>query len=294
MRTARTAIIASQPRLTSPFPSAAGELAIRNTVSTCDCLEVSLDQTKLQPGQGTHLKLKIHTRTRRGRVIEKIGIRSNDPSGPKTLTVGFEVQEDLAAVPDRLYMGFAKPGQAVRKYVRIVAHADVQTKVLYAISSTNGLVGRVIETAVSKGRPAKLEVEFTAPSQPGTYRGSLTITTAHAGKPNIHLPVVLCVTRAVTVTPDRLDFGRFAHGNTPSTTIMVKTAPGTKLQAVTTKSKLVDVELGPADTEGAVPVKVSARKDTPPGPFSGELQLRLAGQEEAALPVPFEGQVVCR
>ena len=132
------------------------------------------------------------------------------------------------------------------------------------------------------------------PAQPGTHRGSLTITTAHAGKPSIRLSVVLCVTQAVTVTPDRLDFGRFSYGQTPSRTLTVKAAPGTKLQAATAKPNVLDIELGAAEAQGAVSVKVTVKTDAPPGPFSGELRLQLAGREEAALAVPFEGEVVYR
>ncbi|MDY7011840.1 MAG: DUF1573 domain-containing protein, partial [Planctomycetota bacterium] len=269
------------------------DLVIRKTILACKCGKVSFDRKRLKPGESARMTVKILTRDYWGEVSEKIGIISNDPTGPKLLTIRFEVLRDLVAVPDRLHLGFAAPGQAMRKQVKVVANTDVDTKALYAISNNpEALVGRVIKPILKKDTPAVLEVEFKAPSKPGTYRNSLSITTGHSAQSTVRLPVTLCVSRTISVKPDRLDFGRLVKGENVKRSLNVKAGAGTELKSVVARPEVLDVKVGPADTEGSIAVDLTVIKEVRYGKLAGEIRLEFIGEEQSTLTVPFAGYII--
>jgi len=83
------------------------------------------------------MTVNIRTLKRRGETTDKVAAISNDPAGPKLLTVRFEVADELAAVPSRLHLGLARPGETVRRRVKLVANVQADTKQQSAFQSTN-------------------------------------------------------------------------------------------------------------------------------------------------------------
>ena len=133
---------------------------------------------------------------------------------------------------------------------------------------------------------------FKAPSKPGTCGNTLTITTGHPAVPTLHLPVMLCVSQAVTVSPDRLDFGRVARAAGVSRALKLKLEPGTDLKAVTAQPKIpkiLEVTTRPADA--VVHVDVRLKEDAPYGPLTGRIALQIAGREQCTLTIPFAGYI---
>ena len=237
------------------------------------------------------MTVNIRTLKRRGETSDEVAAISNDPAGPKLLTVRFEVADELAVVPSRLHLGVARPGETVRRRVKLVANVQADTKALYAISTSEALLGRVLEPTLTKASPAVLEVVFTAPAKPGTHRGRLTITTGYSARPRVSLPVVLCVSDSVTITPGRLDFGRVARGQTVSRTLKIHTGPDTKLRSAAVRPDVLELDLGLPDDQGASPARLTLKKDAPYGPLAGELRLEFIGPEEYMATVPFTGYV---
>ena len=203
----------------------------------------------------------------------------------------FEVADELAAVPSRLHLGLARPGQTVRRRVKLVANVQADTKALYAISTSEALLGRVLEPTLTKARPAVLEVVFTAPAKPGTHRERLTITTGHSPRPRVSLPVVLCVSDSVTITPDRLDFGRLTRGQTVSRTLKIDTGPTTKLKSAAARPEVLKIDLGLPDDQRAIPARLTLKKDAPYGPLAGEVRLEFTSPEDYTFAVPFTAYV---
>lgn len=206
-----------------------------------------------------------------------------DPSDARRGTIG---------TPAKLYLGIVKHGQTAKKPVQVVANKESAFKVVYAVSDVDGLVGQVVEPDASKGAPGALEVEFRAPSKPGTYRGTLSITTVPAGSSTLSLPVVVCVSDGVAVFPEAVAFGSIPKGQAVEKTIEVKCSSGSQLKAVTAKPDALAVSIGSPDGSGAIPITLAVKKETQPGPFAGELQLEFTGQEKANLVVPFAGEVL--
>ena len=130
-----------------------------------------------------------------------------------------------------------------------------------------------------------------APARPGTYRHSLSITTGLDARPTIRLPVVLSVCNAATVSPERLDFGRFARGQPVTRTIRLTLSKGVQLNVAAAHPEVLDIKIAPGETQGAARVHLTAKKDVPYGPLRGELRLELGGKQECTLAVPFAGYV---
>ena len=267
------------------------ELVIEGARSACECFKATFDRKRIAPGQSAAMTVNIRTLKRRGETSDEVAAISNDPAGPKLLTVRFEVADELAAVPSRLHLGLARPGQTVRRRVKLVANVQADTKVLYAISTSEALLGRVLEPTLTKARPAVLEVVFTAPAKLGTHRERLTITTGHSPRPRASLPVVLCVSDAVTITPDRLDFGRVTRGQTVSRTLKIETGPETRLRSAAVRPDVLELDLSLPDDQGASPARLTLKKDAPYGPLAGELRLEFIGPEDYTLTVPFTAYV---
>ena len=203
----------------------------------------------------------------------------------------FEVADELAAVPSRLHLGLARPGQIVRRRVKLVARVQADTKALYAISTSEALLGRVLEPTLTKARPAVVEVVFTAPAKPGTHRGRLTVTTGYSPRPRVSLPVTLCVSDSATITPDRLDFGRATRGQTVSRTLKIDTGAVTKLRSAAARPEVLKIDLGLSDGHGATAARLTLKKGAPYGPLAGELRLEFTGPQDYMLTVPFTGYV---
>ena len=149
----------------------------------------------------------------------------------------------------------------------------------------------MLQPALTKAKPAVLEVVFTAPAAPGTYRERLTITTGHSARPRVSLPVVLCVSDAVTITPDRLDFGRVPRGQAVSRTLKITTGPEAKLKSASARPDVLKIDLGALDEKGAIPVRVTTKPDAPYGPLAGEVRLEFTGPQDCTLTVPFTAYV---
>lgn len=267
------------------------ELLIERTQTACTCFQASFDRMRLGPGESGQMKVNFDTLQHRGEVREMIGIVSNDPAGVKTLSMRFEVPYDIAASPDQVHLGIVRPGQEVRRRIQVVANADVQTKVLYALSDSEALVGKVISPALSRQEAAVVEVVMTAPAGAGTYGHALVITTAYQKQPTVRLPVVVSVSESASVSLGSVDFGRFARGDAVVRQISLRAGPGTRLQFAAAQPEVLDVKVGPADAEGTVKLELAPLREAPYGPLNGELHLEIEGKESCTLSVPFAGYV---
>jgi hypothetical protein len=93
------------------------ELAIREAKIACTCFRASFDQKKIEPGGSAGMRVTFLSLGHRGEVSELIGIVWSDPEGVKVLTLRFEMPQELAAVPDRLWLGVVRPGQRLNSPV---------------------------------------------------------------------------------------------------------------------------------------------------------------------------------
>jgi len=273
------------------YNAGAEELVIKKAIIACKCFEASFDRKKLGPGQSGNIKVKFLTLKHRGELSEKIGIVSNDPARVKLLTLRLEVPHELTTVPGRLHLGIVRPGQEVRRRIQVVAGEKADTKVLYAISSSESLLGRVIDPVLRKDKPAGLEVVLKAPSRPGTYRHDLTITTAYEKQPTVRLPVTVCVSESASASPDRADFGRLVRGRPVRREIELRLGPGIHLEATTVRPNVVDVKVSPSNAEGAVRLLLTPSGKIPYGPLRAEVHLKVRGKEAYTLALPVSGYV---
>ena len=115
--------------------------------------------------------------------------------------------------------------------------------------------------------------------------------TGHNPTPSLRLYLLVNASDTVAVSPDRLDFGRFARGQAVSRTAKVLIASGSSLKGASTTLQAVEAQIGPPDDQGNVPVTLTVGPDVPFGPMSGELRLQIHGQEGYMLTVPFSGFV---
>ena len=270
------------------------ELIVRNVTSSCQCIAASVDGKNLPPGGKALLTIRVEPSNQTGRAVDKVGILSNDTAGPRILTVSYNVSPDIIVTPSKVYLGIVKPGQLVHKTVRVSPHKDSTCKVLYAMSNLDGLVGRVTKPEAAKDAPAAMEVEFKAPSKPGTYRGSLAITTVGPESITLTLPVVACVSDSVTITPAAVDFGAIQKGQPAEEVLEVKCRSGTRLQAATTRTDTATVTIGSGDASHPIPVRLAIKPDAPLGPFAAEIRIEFAGADQFELVVPFAGEMLAR
>jgi len=266
-------------------------LIIRKVETGCNCVMAAVEPEGIEPGGSAALNLKVRTLKHRGLYRAEIAIASNDPGGVRRLTLCFDVPDALAPEPGQLCFGVVRPGQHLRRTLKVVANRNVTSKVLYAIADNGSLVGRVIQPEVGPGKAAELEVAMTAPARPGTYRYALNVNTASQDVPAVRVPVVVSVSDAATVEPEVVDFGRMARGSQPTRELRVSVQPGTRLESVSARPAVLDVDRpsGPLDGGGSIVLKPNG--GIPFGPVRGELALKLAGDETSVLTIPFRAYV---
>lgn len=266
-------------------------LTIRKVETGCKCVVAAVDRRDIGPGQGAKLNLKVRTLKHRGPYTAKIAIASSDPADNKVLTLYFEVPHRLAAEPAEVCFGVVRPGQQLRRKVRVTANGKVTSKVLYAIGDTESLIGLITRPGVNRDAAAELDAVMTAPTKPGTYRHSLNIATALKERPTLRVPVLLSVSNSATVEPPMIDFGRFVRGSNAERTIDVALRPGTHLVSATAKRAVLDVRPSQPSGDGRVPITLKPNDSVPFGPVRGEVRLRLAGDETSVLSVRFRAYV---
>ena len=305
-------------------------LIIRKVETGCNCVLAAVEPEAIDPGGSATLSLKVRTLKHPGVYRADIAIASNDPGGVRRLTLCFDVPDALAAEPGQLCFGVVRPGQQLTRKLKVVANRsavssssilsstlrpqtdegrpqtegrsnrsavssrsnrDVTSKVLYAIADSGSLVGRVIQPEVRPGAAAELEVAMTAPARPGTYRYALNVNTASKDAPAVRVPVVVSVSDAATVELDAVDFGRMARGSQPARELRVTVRPGTRLESVSARPAVLDVDTpsGPLDGGGSIVLRPNG--GIPFGPVRGELALSLAGNETSVLTIPFRAYV---
>lgn len=269
--------------------SGGGELALHKLEIACRCFQGSLGKTRLAPGESTQMTIKVLTLKHRGELNDKIGILSNDPAGIGVLAVRFYVPEDVRPEPERLYLGILEPGQEARKEVEIAGDPNVDTKILYAISSGHFVTARPIQSSLSPGRRAILEVVAKAPLQPGTYSCDVSITTGAANLASTVLPVIFSVSQSASVTPAQVDFGRIPHGALAVREVLVKVGKDTTVKDVSVRPDVLESKTVPADDQGTVRLQVMPKRNAPYGNLRGEIRLMLEGAEKSELVVPFTG-----
>ena len=54
---------------------------------------------------------------------------------------------------------------------------------------------------------------------------------------------------------------------------------------------MLKIDLGVSDDQGAIPARLTLKKDAPYGPLAGELRLEFIGPEDYTLTVPFTAYV---
>ena len=126
--------------------------------------------------------------------------------------------------------------------------------------------------------------------------------------------MTLCVSDSVTITPDRLHFGRATRGqavsgktgtgsseaqrrractrfSAVSRTLTITTGPDTRLKSAAARPEVLKIDLGVSDDQGAIPARLTLKPDVPYGPLAGEVRLEFIGQENYMLTVPFTAYV---
>ena len=54
---------------------------------------------------------------------------------------------------------------------------------------------------------------------------------------------------------------------------------------------MLKIDLAPPDDQGAIPARLTLKKDAPYGPLAGEVRLEFIGPEDYTLTAPFTGYV---
>ena len=106
------------------------------------------------------------------------------------------------------------------------------------------------------------------------------------------LPVILCVSENVLISPEQVDFGRFTKGESVKKSLKVKTLAGTRIKTIFANPKVLDITVGSADDEGFVNVSLSVGKEVDYGRLEGEIRLEFEGDKKGTLTLPFSGYVV--
>ena len=71
----------------------------------------------------------------------------------------------------------------------------------------------------------------------------------------------------------------------------VPAAPSAKLRPAAARPAVLKIDLGVSDDQGAIPVRLTLKKDAPYGPLPGEVRLQFTGRQDYTLTVPFTAYV---
>ena len=76
-----------------------------------------------------------------------------------------------------------------------------------------------------------------------------------------------------------------------SRTLKIEPGPEAKLKSAAARPEVLKIDLGVSDDQGAIPARLTLKKDAPYGPLAGEVRLEFTSPEDYTFAVPFTAYV---
>lgn len=270
------------------------ELVVRpQEKGCCGAPQVTISRQSLPPGESAEVTVAF-TITYSGSVMKSAELLTTDPTQPVVfLTVHGQVPHDLRTYPDRLYLSGDK-GAVGARTVTISGPAEMD---LTEVKTERGLFDLDLsEPTVSEDEKKTwtLQLTFKPDSFVGEIADQLSITTTHAERPLITIPIAGRIRGDLSVAPPSVFLGFVAPGAQVQQTVTIASRSFTRFAvraAVSADPKITVGEPSEADGVWRIPVSVDTSE---PGVIDGKITVTTDVPGEETLEIPVYAHIIAQ
>jgi hypothetical protein len=270
------------------------ELVVRpQEKGCCGAPEVTISRQSLPPGESAEVTVAF-TIGYSGSVMKSAELLTTDPTQPVVfLTVHGQVPHDLRAYPDRIYLSGDK-GAVGGRTVTISGPAEMD---LTEVKTERGLFDLDLsEPSVSEDgkKTWTLQLTFRPESFVGEIADQLSITTTHAERPLITIPIAGRIRGDLSVGPPSVFLGFVTPGAQAQQTVTIASRSFTRFAvraAVSADPKIAVGEPSEADGVWRIPVSVATSES---GVIDGRITVTTDVPGEETLEIPVYAHIIAQ
>ncbi len=165
-----------------------GQLKLLGTRSSCPCVMPHLSGTDIAPGQEGKLTLRLNTSRQKGKLLQTVTLKTNDP---KHQSISFRIHgevEVLAAFePDLLSFGKVLKSSTKSTTIKIIGKKSQEMKPGQALSSNPD---HITAELARQGQEWTMKVTIKTPEKEGRLAGIIRLQTGLDNPKEIKLRVI--------------------------------------------------------------------------------------------------------
>lgn len=299
-----------------------GALVIRSARGSCGCTVPTLAKNTFAPGESGTIEVFFNPHNRRGPQNQTVTVQTNDPKNPVVrLGVHAFVQPRTMVNPRSLSYGFVTKGSGPTMDIKVAGIEDDfdVTKAWVELTPLPDTMKDMIPTwepekvfhvemgdrseRVIDGRTyyeRVVHVTMAKDAPLGLLR-NVRLIIEHNDKPTkrFEIPVLATQLGDVTMTPQRLSFGRVVPGAAFEKEVIVRSSTNTpfkisNIEHLTTSGQGIDYELVPIESSNGSAYKLFLRSSglDRQGAIRGQLRLHTDVKGEEIITYNYVGAVM--
>jgi hypothetical protein len=263
---------------------------------SCGCTSASVSKNTVAPGETAAVIAHMDTRRFQYAGVTKAVTVYVPFIGPTQEEVSLKVQaicrDDLMMSPDTLAFGNVNKGKGAKVSTKVTFTSDPNWEVKEC-KSTGGYVGVQNKLVSRSGSTVTYEVTAILDKDcpAGNWTADINLKTNNPAVANLRIPVTVNVTAPVAASPEAVQFGNLALGNSTQTQVTLQSGTPFKILAV----KGADDQLGvKVESNEAKPVHVITFSASPKlqGGFARNVEITTDNKEQPKVVIPVAAKVV--
>jgi hypothetical protein len=183
----------------------------------CNCLEALPYKKNISPGDSGVIDIKFETKGKsRGRSIQRVAVKTNDPINPYTfLTLEAIIQTPAKAIPDKIFLGEVNRGNTIQRIIT-VNDTGYGTLKIEKVTAPNGIYTEILPATEDSLKKRSIPIKLTvkAIGSFGTFDKKIVIHTNATKYPDIEVPISGIITSEIMAFPQKIFFGQVKYNTT--------------------------------------------------------------------------------
>jgi len=260
--------------------------------SSCGCTSAQLSKRYLQPGEETHLLVRMDSGRFRGLKTITLYVKLDRPEATEVrIWVKANSRDDIAVNPEVIDFKTVRTGEGgqAKIQVRFFGMPDAEIE---GVSAGSGYIrAKVIETGQTDLESIfSVQVDLDKQAPVGRWYSDIWLDTNHQSSAKIRIPVRMEVVSALVASPATVEFGAIESGKEMERRVVVRGASPFRLLKIEGPES-VKARFS-SDQAKTTHVVTLIAKGAALGPFFGEIRVLTDLAESPVLALPIQGRFV--
>lgn len=259
--------------------------------TSCGCTKPKVDQKPILPGESRRIQVRFHVPDKPGTVSHFVLLPTNDPKKKEVqLYLYAHAWVGVRSAPQVADLGTIQPGSTVEKVIQLSSSDRKPFRLGYIEADRPQITWRVEDPDASQTLH-RIHVAYRSKDEVGPIVGGLRVVTDREDTPSIGIPVIADVAGPFSIKPSEIRIEKNEIGKVVQRKLIVRSnVSASRIEIAEVKVKepwvLVNHQIE-ANQSGYMILGVSLRFPTGRGDDSGEMTLKLAGEQAAVQTIPL-------